>query len=458
MRNLFCLFAATAFALTLGVPSSSFAQECSNGLCGTPDQSGGGCGCGCGSILIAMTDRGDTYQFADDFDGDGIEDDFDNCAFSSNFDQLDSDGDGYGDSCDVCVSQSDPDQFDLDGDGFGDLCDDDMDNDGVLNVNDNCAAIPNLGQSNSDSDAMGDACDDDDDNDTILDINDPCRLVENDPGTLALLGSGECEDDADGDGFDSCAPGVTGPACDNCPNVQNPTQHDMDGDSFGDMCDIDIDDDGIDNFADNCFNVYNPGQVDLDRDGLGDAGVWGNVGMNESCDASECYVLSQDSSECMDPMAAFDTRLQLLAQDKLMTGDELTLVLFTNRLGEVHTWEARFDKLPSSSGAVLENARGSATTLANTPQLGNCIEDAADGSCAEYNYLRFTPDEPGKYTITVQIELPNGDPMALGSSSGFATATLEVGGESTGGCAAGATSGLGALALGLLAFVRRRRK
>ena len=168
-------------------------------------------------------------------------------------------------------------------------------------------------------------------------------------------------------------------------------------------------------------------------------------------------MLSASSSECMDPMAAFETRLQLLAQDKLMTGDELTLVLFTNRLGEVHTWEARFDKIPSSSGAVIENARGSATTLANTPQLGNCIEDGSDG-CAEYNYLRFTPDEPGTYTIRVQVELPNGDPMSLGSSSGFATATLEVGGESAGGCAAGASSGLGALALGLLAFVRRRRK
>jgi len=29
-------------------------SECSGSLCGTPDQSGGGCGCGCGSILVAM--------------------------------------------------------------------------------------------------------------------------------------------------------------------------------------------------------------------------------------------------------------------------------------------------------------------------------------------------------------------------------------------------------------------
>ena len=49
--------------------------ECDNnyGDCGTPNQSGGGGGGG-GSVLIANTDLGDTYQNADDFDDDGIED------------------------------------------------------------------------------------------------------------------------------------------------------------------------------------------------------------------------------------------------------------------------------------------------------------------------------------------------------------------------------------------------
>ena len=47
--------------------------ECDNnfGDCGTPEQSGGGGG-GKGSVLIANTDLGDTYQHADDYDGDGI--------------------------------------------------------------------------------------------------------------------------------------------------------------------------------------------------------------------------------------------------------------------------------------------------------------------------------------------------------------------------------------------------
>src|SRR5690349_257036 len=77
--------------------------ECNTGFCGTPDQSGGGCSCSCGcSILIANSDEGDTYQYADDYDDDGYEDDVDNCPFDFNPDQGDGDGDGRGDACDNC--------------------------------------------------------------------------------------------------------------------------------------------------------------------------------------------------------------------------------------------------------------------------------------------------------------------------------------------------------------------
>src|SRR6185436_20615860 len=107
--------------------------ECTGGLCGTPNQTGGGgCGCGCGcSILINQTDVGDTYQYADDYDDDGYEDDFDNCPFSINNDQLDVDGDGIGDACDNCNGAANLEQKDVDGDGFGDSCDLDIDNDGI---------------------------------------------------------------------------------------------------------------------------------------------------------------------------------------------------------------------------------------------------------------------------------------------------------------------------------------
>ena len=79
--------------------------ECDNnfGDCGTPEQSGGGKGGG-GSVLISNTDLGDTYQSADDYDNDGIEDPSDNCMRVSNYDQVDRDGDGRGDACDNCLT------------------------------------------------------------------------------------------------------------------------------------------------------------------------------------------------------------------------------------------------------------------------------------------------------------------------------------------------------------------
>ena len=114
--------------------------ECDNnfGDCGTPNQSGGGGSGGGGSILIANTDLGDTYQNADDFDDDGIEDSSDNCPRVMNPDQLDRDGDGVGDACDNCLSVWNNKQENTDGDSLGDFCDKDIDNDSILNDVDDC--------------------------------------------------------------------------------------------------------------------------------------------------------------------------------------------------------------------------------------------------------------------------------------------------------------------------------
>lgn len=50
----------------------------------------------------------------------------------------DSDGDGTNDQFDNCLMAANPDQADCDGDGLGDACDPDIDNDGVLNEQDVC--------------------------------------------------------------------------------------------------------------------------------------------------------------------------------------------------------------------------------------------------------------------------------------------------------------------------------
>jgi hypothetical protein len=445
MKKLLSLTGAFALALWL-VPSSASAGECGGGLCGTPDQSGGGCGCGCGSILVAMTDRGDTYQFADDFDGDGIEDEFDNCAFGANYDQADADADGVGDACDVCLTTADPEQSDINANGVGDACDPDIDGDGVPNGVDNCRMMPNADQTNTDSDTEGDACDADDDNDGIDDIDDDCRL-----GTA---GVDVCDDDVDGDGIATNE--------DNCPSIFNAQldgngeQLDMDQDGVGDLCDLDMDGDDVPNSADNCMQTYNPGQLDLDFDGLGDAGQWGAGA--ESCDSTECYVIAGDAANCLDPTTAFTVYLNLVGErvDGMFTTDsEITVAMFSNRLGQLHNWTARFSEMPQDSSAVLINAKSGGATLMGSPQVANCLETDSDGNCTKLNNIRFTPDAPGTYVIKVNAELPNGDTNGPASSS--YTIVAEVDGEAQGGCAAASTGGLAALALGLL-LVRRRRR
>ena len=449
------------FALSLAVlaPSPANAGECVSGYCGTPTQSGGGgcgcdCGCGC-SILVAMTDRGETYQFADDQDGDGVEDDFDNCAFMSNFDQADADGDQVGDACDNCATTANTLQRDTNLNGTGDACDSDADGDRILNEQDNCAFVPNPSQANNDGDSDGDICDLDDDNDGLPDTQDPCRLVAGAAGS-----GGACDDDPDQDGLLNEA--------DNCPEVSNAGARDIDADGVGDACDLDADGDGRENFRDNCAYVANPGQVDADNDGIGDAGNFGTGGSLESCDTKECYVVDrgaysamsdiEKSASCLDPSQAFATRLALAGSNNLTglrAGDVVEVRLFTNRLNAVHSWSATFASAPDGSESILDNAIGSAATYPGTFQVG------ADPT---YSTIRFKPDRPGTYRVRVFAELQGGDPLGLPVSASTQEIVAEVGEgteDASGGCASTrAQASLLALAaaLGLAAGLRGRRR
>ncbi len=69
--------------------------------------------------------------------------------------------------------------------------------------------------------------------------------------------------DIDGDGVLNGA--------DNCPTTYNPNQANNDGDSQGDVCDLDDDNDGIPDTSDICPTVSNPDQADCDGNGIGDA-------------------------------------------------------------------------------------------------------------------------------------------------------------------------------------------
>ena len=149
-----------------------------------------------------------------DSDGDGIEDQDDNCLKVSNADQSDIDGDGVGDRCDLCPTVAD------DGQSACPLPTD-FDADGIPDKEDNCPRTSNRDQADSDKNGVGDACDGgapiDTDKDGILDVNDNCPTNFNPK-----------QDDSDQDGV--------GDVCDNCA-LPNPAQNDFDGDGIGDECD-----------------------------------------------------------------------------------------------------------------------------------------------------------------------------------------------------------------------------
>ena len=232
-----------------------------------------------------------------DDDNDGVNDGLDNCQFIANPSQSNNDGDAFGDACDSdddndgvndssdnCQFIPNPGQQDTDGDGIGDACDtaNDNDGDGVPNSSDNCPNTPNPQQENFDGDSQGDACDSDDDNDTIADGSD-CAPLDATRWRLALA-----YPDIDSDGirnstfaFNLCygtslPTGFTTNAqgLDNCPNTPNADQTNTDGDSQGDACDSDDDNDGVNDTSD-CAPLdssmwQDQAYLDSDSDGIAD--------------------------------------------------------------------------------------------------------------------------------------------------------------------------------------------
>lgn len=145
----------------------------------------------------------------------------------------------------------------------------DSDNDGINNLKDNCPRIANPGQADGDGDGVGDDCD-----------NCPTNFNPSQINTGGGQQGDACANDDDKDGFVNSSQGGITVVCqggahdltkcfDNCPQVFNPSQSDIDNDGTGDVCDTDSDGDGVLDTADNCPSVPNSDQLDANGDGIG---------------------------------------------------------------------------------------------------------------------------------------------------------------------------------------------
>ena len=209
-----------------------------------------------------------------DDDNDGVADVTD--AFPFNVaESQDTDGDGTGNNADTdddndgVVDTSDAfplnaaESVDTDNDGTGNNADTDDDNDGVVDTSD---AFPlNAAESvDTDHDGVGNNTDKDDDNDGVVDTSDAYPL------------NAAAASDVDADGLPGNWNAACNTACqvssglmlDNCPSAANVDQLNTDGDTQGNVCDSDDDNDGVVDTGD-AFPLDAAESVDTDNDGTG---------------------------------------------------------------------------------------------------------------------------------------------------------------------------------------------
>lgn len=164
----------------------------------------------------------------------------------------------------------------------------------TTDCDDNCPDNANPDQADADGDKQGDACDDDIDGDYVLNVDDNCIYVKNSKTRWTDIYGGTHNDYTE--------------------------QPDFDLDGFGDLCDYDMDNDGIINDLDNCLLKPNgPGGgtcVNGSNDGLFCAGPVdcpdGTCSMDQEDTETPGYGDACTVDHCVSNSAQFQDALNLV--------------------------------------------------------------------------------------------------------------------------------------------------
>ena len=336
----------------------------------------------------------------DDMDGDGVLNVNDNCPETANADQADADSDGLGDVCDgecqmftandtpIVITTSGGvtytsvinilDDLTLEDVNVKINIDHSWDSDLDISLQSPAGTVVELTTDNGGSgDNYTDTVFDDAAATSILSGSAPFTDTYQPEGSLADF-NGEMTlgdwtlivtDDTGGDGgtinlfeIELCVIGEFSPDTDgdgvidsedNCVDVANADQADLDNDGIGDVCDDDIDGDSVLNVDDNCPETANSDQADGDGDGLGDV-----------CDF-ECGSFSSNDT----PISISTTGGVTYTSVLNYVGD-YTIADINVTIDIDHTWDSDLDiSIQSPNGTIVilsEGNGGSGDNYTNT--------------------------------------------------------------------------------------------
>ena len=245
----------------------------------------------------------------------------------------------------------------------------------------------------------------DDDGDGVPNEEDICPLIANPEQFLPTFYS-----DADNDGFgdpnvfiEACEapPGYVANRQDNCPNTTSSDLTDTDGDGIGDLCDDDIDNDGVANEED--CNPFNAGEgrlsvyyADLDGDNYGDP----NTSVT-ACSAPEGYVIN-----------GTDNCPETYNPDQMDSdGDGIGNTCDPSVVGRnAFSLEAECATFQGAQWSVVDDANASGGKYVVHPKGTGNSTNTAPADIPE-NRVRFTVEsvQPGTYFIYARILAPSRD-------------------------------------------------